>query len=241
MLRIFVTALAAGPILAALAVPACAQRFADDEHTLLLATYNTGIDADRAVASPLATGRAELVETPCGRGIHASKGWFEPSMTLLDFERFPLFVPLTYAAANLDPRQGTLEMFVWIEKVVNPEYFQRLMTYGTQQVFAFLALRPTPEQRTLIAYIEHGDGAQTVAVDFPYDWNEQWHHVGMQWDAEHLGVIVDDKLVGQRTLTTPGLPKVVGRIAIGGHERGVNTTEGIIDELRISAVPRYLW
>lgn len=228
-------------LLAALAAPATAQHFPADEHTLLYATYDAGTDADRAVASPLATGRAELVETPQGRGIHASKGWFEPSMTLLDLERFPLFVPLTYAAANLDPRQGALEMSVWIEKVVNPEYFQRLMTYGTPQVFAFLALRPTPELRTLIAYVEHGDGAQTVSVDFPYDWNEQWHHVGMQWDAEHLGVIVDGKLVAQRALTTPGLPEVIGRIAIGGHERGVNTTEGIIDELRISDIPRYPW
>lgn len=241
MLRILVTAVAAGAILVALAAPAGAQHFAADEHTLLHATFDAGIDADRAVASPLATGRAELVETPQGRGIHASKGWFEPSMTLLDLERFPLFVPLTYAAANLDPRQGTLEMFVWIEKVINPEYFQRLMTYGTPQVFAFLALRPTPEQRTLIAYVEHGDGAKTVAVDYPYDWNEQWHHVGMQWDAQHLGVIVDGQLAGQRALTAPGLPAPIGRIAIGGHERGVNTTEGIIDELRISDIPRYPW
>lgn len=220
---------------------ASAQRFPADEQTLLLATYNEGMDADMAVASPLATGRAELVETPCGRGIHASRGWFEPSMSLLDLERFPRFVPLTYAAANLDPLQGTLEMFVWLEPVVNPEYFRRLMTYGTQQVFAFLALRPTPERRTLIVYVEHGDGAQTVSVNFPYDLNEQWHHVGMQWDAEHLGVIVDGELVGQRALRKPGLPAPVGRIAIGGHERGVNTTEGIIDELRISKVPRYPW
>jgi len=238
MHRTLAAALLAGLLLAA---SAGAQRFTDDEHTRLLATYNAGIDADRAVASPLATGRAELVDTPCGRGIHASKGWFDPAMSLLDLERFPLFVPLTYAAANLDPLQGTLEMFVWLEPVVNPEYFRRLMTYGTPQVFAFLALRPTPEKRTLIAYVEHGEGAKTVSVDFPYDLNEQWHHVGMQWDAQHLGVIVDGQLVGQRALSTPGLPAPIGRIAIGGHERGVNTTEGTIDELRISDVPRYPW
>ncbi len=226
-------------LIAIIPAAAAAQPWEPDEHTLLLAHYDAGIDADYAVASPLAKGRSLLVDARFGTGIHATKGWMTPDMTLLDLEAFPLFVPVTYSAANLDPRAGCLEMWVWFEPVTSPEYFRRLMTFGGGPTYVFLALRPQPDKRTLLFYVEWGDGARVVTIDFPYDLNEQWHHVGMQWDAEHLGLIVDGEVVAQRANERPGLPEPTSRICIGGAERGVNITEAIIDEVRISDIPRY--
>jgi len=226
-------------LIAIIPAAAPAQPWEPDEHTLLLAHFDAGLDADHAVASPLAKGRSRLVVARFATGIHATKGWMTPEMTLLDLEAFPLFAPITYSAANLDPRTGCLEMMVWFEPVTNPEYFRRLMTYGNGPTYVFLALRPEPDRRTLLFHVEWGDGARVVSTDFPYDLNEQWHHIGMQWDAEHLGLIVDGEVVARRTNDQPGLPEPTSRISIGGHERGVNVTEGIIDEVRISAIPRY--
>jgi len=217
-----------------------AQPFEVDEHTLLLAHYDRGLDADHAVGSRRADGRADLAPGLFGQGMYATKGWVRPEMTLLEMDRLPRYVSVTYAGLNLNPAAGCIEMIVWLDKVTNPEYFRRLMTYNEAGHACFLALRPTPEKRTLMGYAEiEPENAVSLGADLPYELDEQWHLIGMQWDAQKWELIVDGQIVASREAPPGGLPPPTTRITIGAHQWSGNTTEGIIDELRISDIPRY--
>jgi len=164
-------------------------------------------------------------------GMCARKGWVRPEMTLLELDQLPRYLSVTYASTNLNPTRGCIEMLVWLDQVVNPEYFRRLMTYNEAGHACFLALRPTPEKRTLMGYAGMGaEPALGLEADFPYDLDEQWHLVGMQWDEHRWELIVDGEVVASREAPPAGL---------GAHQWSGNTTEGVIDEVRISDVPRY--
>ncbi len=217
--------------------------FEPDEHTLLLAHFDTGIAADFAAIDPRAEGRARTGEGLFGGAIKAARGWMTPDLTVADLELFPLFVPVTYARDDLNPRSGCLEMFVNFEDVTEPEYFRRVMTwesgvyYGTGYVI--FALRPV-EERTLQLIVKSPDGEEaSLTAPYPYEWDGQWHHIGMQWDAQNYALIIDGTIVAQGPALAGGMPAPDTRIAIGAHERGVNVAEALIDELRISDVPRY--
>lgn len=217
-----------------------AAPFAVDEHTLLLAHYDVGLDADYAVGARRAGGCADLVAGRFGMGMCARKGWVRPEMTLLELDQLPRYLSVTYASTNLNPTRGCIEMLVWLDQVVNPEYFRRLMTYNEAGHACFLALRPTPEKRTLMGYAGMGaEPALGLEADFPYDLDEQWHLVGMQWDEHRWELIVDGEVVASREAPPAGLPVPTTRITIGAHQWSGNTTEGVIDEVRISDVPRY--
>lgn len=228
---------------AATAGPEPPGPFEVDEHTLLLAHYDNSLDADHAPGDPRAQGRARFAEGLFGDAIRAAKGWMTPDTSVEEIERFPLFVPVTYARENVNPGAGCLEMFVNFAPVVEPEHFRRVMTWESGVYYAsgyvILALRPT-EERTLQLIVKSPDGGEvTLTAPFPYEWDEQWHHIGFQWDAESYGLIIDGEVVARAPAVTDGMPAPDSRIAIGAHERGVNVAEALIDEVRISDVPRY--
>lgn len=236
-------------ILPALALPAATGAPADlgpfepDEHTLLLAHFDSGIDAELAVGDPRAEGRAPLVDGLFDRAIDATRGWMTPEIGVADIESYPFFVPLTYVRDNVTPQSGCLEMFVNFEAVTNPEYFRRVMTwesgvyYGTGYVI--LALRPV-EERTLQLLVKSPEGGEvTLTAPYPYEWDGEWHHIGMQWDAETYALVIDGEVVAEKPAVAGGMPVPDTRIAIGAHNRGVNPAQGRIDELRISDIPRY--
>ena len=216
-----------------------------DENTLLLARYAESIDADYAVVDPRAEGQARLVEGLFGKAIHASKGWMTPETTVAEIEMFPLFVPITYARDNVNPRSGCLEMYVNFAEVVEPEYFRRVMTWESGIYYAsgyvILALRPAEEEQWLQLIVKSPvDGAEvTLSAPFPYEWAGTWRHIGFQWDAERYGLIIDGEVVAEEPAVADGMPAPDTRIAIGAHARGVNVAEALIDELRISDTPRY--
>lgn len=217
--------------------------FEPDEHTLLLAHYDETIDASFAAQDPRAQGRAPFVDGLFGRAINATRGWMTPAISVADIENYPFFVPLTYSRDNVSPQSGCLEMFVNFEDVSNPEYFRRVMTweagvyYGTGYVI--LALRPA-EERTLQLLVKSPEGGElTLTAPYPYEWDGQWHHIGIQWDAETYGLIIDGEVVAEKPAVADGMPAPDTPIAIGAHNRGVNPAQGRIDELRISDIPRY--
>ncbi len=216
-----------------------AEPFVKDEHTLLLAHYDDGIDADFASDSPRARGRASLVAGRWGKAARAVKGWLTPDMSLLDIDGFPLFETVTYHQRNVDPRHGCLEMWVRFDPVAEPEYFRRVMTWEAGSSYVILALRPEPKERSLRLLVSAPEGAASLITPFPYEWNDQWHHLGIQWTETTYGLILDGKVVVERPAPLQGLPPPKTRIAIGGHHRGLNLAEALIDELRISDAPRY--
>ena len=217
--------------------------FEPDEHTLLLAHFDTGIDADFAGVDPRAEGRARMGEGLFGGAITAASGWLTPEFSVADIEQFPLFVPVTYARDDLNARSGCLEMFVNFEDVTEPEYFRRVMTweagvyYGTGYVI--LALRPA-EKRALQLIVKSPDGEEVnLSAPYPYEWDGQWHHIGMQWDAKSFSLVIDGEIAASKPAPPGGMPAPDTRISIGAHHRGVNVAVALIDELRISDVPRY--
>ncbi|MGI5816895.1 MAG: LamG-like jellyroll fold domain-containing protein [Armatimonadota bacterium] len=239
-LALLVLSLALNPVAA---TPEGLGPFEVDQHTLLLARYDDGIDADHALDDPRAEGRSRLAEGLFGNAIHATKGWMTPEVSVEQIEIFPLYVPLTYARGNVNPRSGCLEMFVNFEEVKNPEYFRRVMTWESGVYYAsgyvILALRPA-EERTLQLVVKSPDGGEvTLTAAYPYEWNGQWHQIGFQWDAVRYGLIIDGEVVAEKPAVADGIPAPDTRIAIGAHERGVNVAEALIDEVRISDVPRY--
>jgi len=216
------------------------EPFTPDEHTTLLAHYDRGLDADVAAGSRRADGKADLAAGLFGQGMYATKGWVTPAMSLVELDALPRYVSVTYAGVNLNPRAGCIEMMVRLDKVAHPEYFRRLMTYNEAGHACFLALQPTPEQRTLMGYAEIGQGEHvSLAADFPYDFDEQWHLLGMQWDEQSWDLIVDGQVVASHATPERGMPVPTTRITIGAHQWSGNVTEGIIDELRISDIARY--
>lgn len=231
------------PLLPAAAAPEDLGPFVVDEHTLLLAQYDETIDADYATGDPRAEGRAPFVTGLFGDGIDATKGWMTPAIGVADIENYPFFVPLTYARDNVRAQSGCVEMFVNFQAVTNPEYFRRVLTwesgvyYGTGYVI--LALRPADE-RTLQLVVKSPEGEElTLSAPYPYEWDHQWHHIGIQWDAETYGLIIDGEVVAEKPAVAEGMPVPDTRIAIGSHQRGVNPAQAVIDELRISDTPRY--
>jgi hypothetical protein len=109
--------------------------------------------------------------------------------------------------------------------------------YGTGYVI--LALRPV-EERTLQLLVKSPDGGEvTLTAPYPYEWDGQWHHIGMQWDAQTYALVVDGAVVAEKPAVADGMPVPDTRISIGAHHRGVNIAEAFIDEFRISDIPRY--
>ncbi len=216
------------------------QPFAPDEHTTLLAHYDRGLDADEATGSRRADGKADMGAGLFGQGMYATKGWVRPEMSLVELDALPRYISVTYAWVNLNPQAGCIEMMVRLDKVKNPEYFRRLMTYNEAGHSCFLALRPTPEDRTLKAYAEIAPGeAVTFSADLPYEMDEQWHLIGMQWDEKSWDLIVDGEIVASHATPAGGMPVPTTRITIGAHQWSGNVVEGMIDELRISDIARY--
>ena len=217
--------------------------FQADEHTLLLAHFDSTIDADHAVDDPRAEGRSLLPEGLFGNAIHATKGWFTPEITVAQIEQFPFFAPVTFSRGNLASRSGCVEMFVNFEYLTNPEYFRRVLTwesgvyYGTGYVI--FALRPA-EDRTLQLLVKSPDGGEvTLTAPYPNEWDGQWHHIAMQWTSEEYSLVIDGAVIARKPAVAAGMPAPDTRIAIGAHGRGVNVSDALIDELRISDVPRY--
>ena len=217
--------------------------FEADEHTLLLAKYDRTVDAQIAAEDPRAEGRARLREGLFGKAMHATKGWLTPAESVADIHDYPFFEPVTYARGNLNPQSGCLEMFVNFEDVVEPEHFRRVMTWEAgiyyAQGYVILALRPA-EERTLQLIVKDPEGGEvTLTAPYPYEWDGQWHHIGMQWDAETYALIIDGEIVAEKPAVADGMPVPDTRISIGAHHRGVNVSHALIDELRISDIPRY--
>jgi hypothetical protein len=217
--------------------------FQADEHTLLLAHFDSTIDADHAVDDPRAEGRSLLPEGLFGNAIHATKGWFTPEITVAQIEQFPFFAPVTFSRGNLASRSGCVEMFVNFEYLTNPEYFRRVLTwesgvyYGTGYVI--FALRPA-EDRTLQLLVKSPDGGEvTLTAPYPNEWDGQWHHIAMQWTSEEYSLVIDGAVIARKPAVADGMPAPDTRIAIGAHGRGVNVSDALIDELRISDIPRY--
>ncbi|MBD3291583.1 MAG: hypothetical protein GF393_01555 [Armatimonadia bacterium] len=228
---------------AASADPGDRGPFEADEHTRLLAHYDQTVDAQVAAEDPRAEGRARFREGLFGNAMNATKGWLTPADSVADIHDYPFFEPVTYARGNVAAQSGCLEMFVNFADVVEPEYFRRVMTWEAgiyyAQGYVILALRPA-EERTLQLIVKDPEGGEvTLTAPYPYEWDGQWHHIGMQWDADSYGLIIDGEVVAEKPSVADGIPEPDSRIAIGAHERGVNVSHARIDELRISDIPRY--
>ena len=147
------------------------------------------------------------------------------------------------APAALEPPRPAKPRRAWDEA---PRW-QIYLPLGIYLVFTLIpfywillfALRPA-EDRTLQLLVKSPDGGEvTLTAPYPNEWDGQWHHIAMQWTPEEYSLVIDGAVVTRKPAVAEGMPAPDTRIAIGAHGRGVNVSDALIDELRISDVPRY--
>ena len=72
----------------------------------------------------------------------------------------------------------------------------------------------------------------------PSDWENNWHHVAAAWQGSWMLLAVDG--LPCKSTTSGGFPANFGdTIYVGNSAPGDESTAGLIDELRISHLPRF--
>ena len=224
----------------------------EDQHTLLLAHFNTGFAADyaRGDAQPLKVpnrGGAVLRPGRFGNGVCLPPGAFGVAFA---------------GAGNFSSSQGTIEF--WLQGPFpdpigdNPRkyYLPFLVCGGTSGTG--LAIARTQYNHLSLSISEAYK--QTLGINVgcsgPCKINDgQWHHLAVTWDEEHAAIFLDGK---RRAWTeAPAYPAVSnwgGNLCVGyGSEDDyfysqsdrkdaflAHSAQATLDELRISDCVRYV-
>ncbi|MBN1641223.1 MAG: 6-bladed beta-propeller [Anaerolineae bacterium] len=142
---------------------------------------------------------------------------------------------LTYAmAGNLDPAAGTIEFWV------RPNHDD-----DVGQIHVYFEF---DESDNGIQIVKHGGGNLHFLMRTPTnladifalagDWRAgEWHHVAATWQGSDMALYVDGLLRASSDAASP--PETLASILnIGSSSRGDWQADAVIDELRISDVPR---
>lgn len=206
-----------------------------DSQTLFEVRFDAGLDADVAKGSKaLAGGRATL--DPAGHQGSALCA------------RQNLFEVLQYSTAdNINPLQGTIEM--WFKPELSRNRPDMLTIY---RIFASwdekakegigLGLNHYPKGDTYQLWFYLFDERRepkSFGVDQVVSIKKgQWYHIAVCWDEKRLSLYLDEKLLGVKEKKGPiafGETFTVG----GDVNLKMDPADGLIDEFRISYVPRY--
>ncbi|MBI2301092.1 MAG: hypothetical protein HYU66_19445 [Armatimonadetes bacterium] len=182
-----------------------------DEHTLLYLPFEEALNEDAFFIK----GRCEL----------ASGGRFGKCLRL----GAEGYVACS-ATEGLDPRQGTIELWV------------KLLSPGNDGVFHGFVMIPGPEGMALCkdqySHISFGfsSGWGTLsriwADGYAHWWQPGvWRHIAACWDKDSMELFVDGKLIAW------GHPRALSRML--GPELGIGGPDLEIDDLRVSDVVRY--
>ncbi len=252
------TALSLG--LAALFGAAQAAPFQPDEATLLLAHFDERPDrADYANGwDAFGGGGYSSVEGYYGKGVDL-RGLQRPDDIWKKENTFPprytqwIFWP----RGNVSFRQGTLEF--WLRPGAANEkhgssggdllHFQHyqplrpeLIEEGPPSKFKHIQpfIRLTPANLSWMLVTLKGNTVEG-RVDFAKvaGWKrrldpQQWHHFALQWSPDGIAIYLDGRLIGSHALEED-----FGLALTGPTQRGLALNGIVLDELRISAKPRY--
>ncbi|MDD3927819.1 MAG: LamG domain-containing protein [bacterium] len=237
------------------------KEFAVDAHTLFLAHYNDGLDADYAMGIPLSTGNMALTEGRFGRGVLAVKGLIRQENLFSS----PFFRMLRYDhQKNFDVNMGTLEM--WVKPSFSEssplmytdplddkdgDSYNRYMLFhiaispGNRQIALYL--RKNKETGATDVVFQEMTARNTnenlflIAGDTGFN-RDTWHHIAVVWNNNMRAVYIDGKRSADRH-AAGGLPlfgPTARPMAIGSLATYSDLpAQAVIDEIRISDVVRY--
>jgi hypothetical protein len=228
-------------------VPAWSQvpstPFSPDNQTLFLCHFDRTLNADSSLGSPSASGNAALTAKgggKFGRGIILQRGPATGPDGLL-----MAFAPLKFETnQNLEPLQGTLEM--WVRPSLRP-----VMTasYGTSYYlldcragggFSLLLSDNLKGSRSLVftEQARANDKAFQLIASIANWQADTWHHVALVWSGQDRALYLDGQPAKQGQSPNATLP-TAPTLYLGESIYNTWPAQAIADELRISDVARY--
>jgi len=216
----------------------------DPGNTLFLAHYNNlsggtpgvGLDADFAVGNPSVLANGALVSATSRFGAGS-----------LD-QRTPTSSITYETAGNFELNAGTVEM--WIKPAGatwNTDFFGFFDVFGENSDIRIQKRSPGSGGNVLQASFSDRAGTSwsiTTTNEVLLDTN--WHHLALTWDFDaNVAALYVDGQVQPATITLNGLDTIgfTGILAptfeVGTIQGSSNNFDGLIDELRISAVDLY--
>ncbi|MDD3927202.1 MAG: LamG domain-containing protein [bacterium] len=234
-----------------------AREFTVDEHTLFLAHYNDGLDADYARGMPLSTGNMALTAGLFGRGIDARRGLVDQNNVFCS----PFFRMIRYDhQKNFDINEGTLEMWVkpsfsQVGKLTEPvpewkgnDYylFHIAISPGNKDIGLYIREWMTDKglQRKLsFREMWTRETKDTFITEAVVSLNAgEWYHIAVAWSCQGRAIYLNGKKTAVR-LCEGGLPSFgpsARPMAIGSKATySARPAEAVIDEVRISNIIRY--
>ena len=194
------------------------ERFDLDEHTLLLCHFDGSLTC-------------ETGETGTGAGVTFSDGRFGKGVLITSTATLPF-----PTAGNVITAQGTIEFWV-----------QPGWSGGDEKDYAFAEtsggwpnrLRIAKDGANNLRFLAW-DGASEYSLDYSVaTWESgEWHHVAAVWNGDHMWLLVDGETVADDLSLPP--ETLGGTLYVGSNYGAMQQANGVIDQLRISDVPRYL-
>ena len=221
--------------------------FVPDEHTLLLAGFDHGVErADYSVgpADFMGIGMADEVGY-YGRGMNGRQRFPHPDLNVSGRARSPMFTRWAILMhGNVLPDEGTFEFFL---KMRRPARGPQL--YGNNMMNTFLG-RFVDDGKSYIGTLVHLTGKEIMwrfpiwsrdsrdlwsgRYKFPEELAEDWHHFAVVWCKGEAAMYLDGRLID-----TCDLDGKLGLNLLNNLQDGLCMHGFVLDELRISDIARY--
>jgi hypothetical protein len=190
-----------------------------DEQTLLLCHFDGGTTCVDG-------------EIGAGTGITFTAGRYDEGLVMTDT------ATLTYATAtNIVPDQGTIEF--WVQPGWDGDDYGDHVFFETSGGW-YNRIRIAKDGANNLRFIMwDGDQEYSLATSV-YHWRAgEWHHVAAMWTTGHMWLVVDGSVKVERTDNQP--PETLGGVLYVGSNQGAGQqADSVIDELRVSDVPRFV-
>lgn len=193
-----------------------AGQHAGDDHTSLLLHFDGSLQGEDDEA-----GEAE--------GISFVPGIYDQGVYIDGTDR--LNYPI---AGNIDPAQGTVEFWLKSDWEGADEKSYTFFEAGAEW---FNRLRIMKDGGNNLHFMVW-DNDTEYGIAYPVaSWSAgEWHHVGATWKDNQIALYVDGKQVGKEFANLPA--ELPGIIYIGSSLWQDQQAQAVIDELRVSSVPR---
>jgi len=190
-----------------------------DGHTLLLCSF----DGDTTCADG---------EVGAGTGIAFTEGRF--GQGVLVSGTATLVYP---TAGNITATQGTVEF--WVQPAWDGDDGQDHAFVETSGGW-YNRLRVAKDGANNLRFFLW-DGKREYSLGYSVaHWHAgEWHHVAAVWTADRMWLLVDGEIVAERESSPP---QMLGEdLYVGSNQGGGQQADGVLDDLRISDLPRFVW
>ncbi len=197
-------------------LPSWGGPYTSDDRTLLLLHFDGSYQgADGETGTPSGTG---FVPGKFGQGVLV-----DGSDTL----SYP-------SEGNLQAAQGSVEFWVRPEWNGNDSVDHTFFEIGKAW---YNRIRIAKDRLDELRFIVWSDDAEYDVSYSLASWKAgEWHHVAASWGNGRMTLYVDGNKVAERTMSPPA--RLGDTLFVGSNAWGVAQADAVIDEFRISSVPR---